>query len=139
MTVGFSFGDTELFRLRKYYREWIGSTLSTIYAQSLSKDGPMILRFKDCVDPIAIEDEGRLPCSHLQRIGRVSYCPGKVACLYVEIRHMIQIWWACYKETPGDIEPWLVGLDNIIENWDRQQVTGGVAIGYWLIDQETGK
>ena len=131
MTMGFSFGDTELFRLRKYYREWIGRTLMTIHDR-LNLTGQTVLRFRDCIDPIAIEDEGRLPCSTLQRKGKISRVDARVACILVEIRNMIQVWWKCCEETPGDVEQWLVGLDNVIENWDRMKVTGSVATGYWL-------
>ncbi len=132
MTVGMTFGNSELYRLRKYYREWIGRTLMAAHGIVPSGSKPTIFRFKDCIDPIEIDDEGRLPFSCVQRAGKVCRRRDKLTCLLVEIRNLIQVWWKCSEKTPGDVEQWLVHLDHVIETWDRQAVVGSVGEGYRL-------
>ena len=91
-----------------------------------------ILLFKDCIDPLKVEDEGRLLYSKLQREGKISRTDNKIGCLFVLIRDLIQHWWACSEENPGQIEPLLIELDRVIEVWKQEEVIGNVRIGYHL-------
>jgi hypothetical protein len=91
-----------------------------------------ILQLKNCIDPIKIEDEGRLPFSQFQKSGKNSLKRTKVACLLVAIRNLIQKWWACEKEHPNGVEPLLVELDQIIEMWRHEKVVGDVRTGFHL-------
>ena len=92
----------------------------------------VILKLKDCIDPLMIQDEGRLPCGILQRDKKISYYESEVACLFVLIRNLIQHWWGCSEENPGEIEPLLIELDHVIEAWKQEEVVGSVRIGYHL-------
>ena len=133
MTKGFTFGNPQLFMHRKYYRAWIERTLmQSVYNAVPIISQPTVLRFKDSIDPITIEDEGRLPYGHLQRGGRVSYADDKIACLFVLIRDLIQHWWECSEENPGGIEPLLIELDHVSEAWKQEEVVGSVRMGYHL-------
>ena len=135
MPYGFSFGDFTTYRLRKYYRTWIERTLQT--ASELPpnpRDRLRILHFKDCLEPPMIEDPGRLPCADLQKgeIGKMSRFQDKLACLLVMIRNLVQTWWECSKENPGRVEPLLVELDHVIEEWQWENVVGTITDGYYL-------
>ena len=133
MPKNFSFGNTRLFALRKYYRGWIERTIMTAHGVvRTSHDKLRILQLKNCIDPIKIEDEGRLPFSQFQKSGKNSFYPLRVPCLLVAIRNLIQKWWACEKEHPEGVELLLVELDQIIEMWRHEKVVGNVRIGFHL-------
>ena len=130
---GFSFGNPQLHVLRRYYHGWIERTIMTAHDMILnSHDKLRILQLKDCIGPIKIEDPGRLPFSQFQKSGKNSLKRTKVACLLVAIRNLIQKWWECEKEHPNTIEPLLIELDQVIENWQREKVVGDVRIGFHL-------
>ncbi len=130
---GLTFGDTRLYGLHKYYRGWIERTIMSAHNMILnSHDKLRILQLKDCIDPIKIEDPGRLPYSQFQKSGKNCLKKTKVACLLVTIRNLIQKWWKCEKEHPEGVEPLLVELDQIIEMWKREKVVGDVRIGFHL-------
>lgn len=133
MPIGFSFGNPRLYALHKYYRGWIERTIMNAYNVILnSHDKARILQLKNCIDPIKIEDEGRLPYSQFQKLGKNCLKRTKVACLLVAIRNLIQKWWECGEEYPQGVEPLLVELDQIIEMWRHEKVVGNVKIGYHL-------
>ncbi len=130
---GFTFGNPQLHTLRRYYRSWIERTLMTAYGIILnSHDKLRILQLKACIDPIKIEDPGRLPFSQFQKSGKNSLKRTKVACLLVAIRNLIQKWWECEKEHPENVEPLLIELDQIIEMWRHEIVVGNVKTGFHL-------
>lgn len=130
---GFSFGNPRLYALRRYYHSWIERTLITAHALLPdTHDKLRIMQFKDCIDPIKIEDNGRLPCSRFQKSGKSCFLENKNACLFVAIRNLIQKWWECEKEHPNAVEPLLIELDQIIEMWRQEMVVGNVKIGYHL-------
>ncbi len=133
MTRGISFGNSQLFVHRRYYRSWIERTLMTVY-DLLPGTGEklIILKFKDHIDPLTVRDDGCIPCATFQRDEKLSCLDNKLACLFVEIRNLIQMWWGFSEKVPGDVEQWLIHLDHVIETWDRQQVVGNVRIGYHL-------
>lgn len=130
---GFSFGNPKLYALRKYYHGWIERTLMTVHGllQS-SQDKQTIMQFKNCIDPIKIEDPGRLPCSRYQKSNNNCLIQNKTACLFVDIRTLIGTWWKYNEESPGLVEPLLIKLDYIIENWKQEEVIGNVKTGYLL-------
>ena len=135
MPYGLSFGDYATYQLRKYYRAWIERTLQI--ASELPpnpRDRLRILHFKDCLEALEIEDPGRLPCAELQKgeSGKMSRFQDKLACLLVLIRNLVQTWWECSKENPERVEPLLMELDHVIDEWQRQIVAGDVANGYSL-------
>lgn len=133
MTKGFTFGNPQLFVHRKYYRAWIERTLMAAHdLLPCTSEKRIILKFKDCVDPLSVQDEGRLPCSTFQREDQLSNLNNKLACLFVLIRDLIQHWWKCSEENPGEIEPLLIELDHVIEAWKQEEVVGSVRIGYHL-------
>lgn len=135
MPTGFTFGDFTTYRLRKYYRIWIERTLQTASGLPPNpRDRLRILHFKDCLKALKIEDPGRLPCAELQKGegGKMSRFQDKLACLLVMIRNLVQTWWECSEENPGRVEPLLVELDHVIEEWRRQIVAGGIVNGYSL-------
>ena len=130
---GITFGNPRLYGLHKYYRGWIERTIMS--AHNLIPDSHnklRILQFKDCIDPIKIQDSGRLPCSQFQKSGKNCLKENKMACLLVAIRNLIQKWWACEEEHPNAVEPLLIELDQIIETWEREKVVGDVKIGFHL-------
>ncbi len=133
MTRGFSFKNPQLFVHRKYYRAWIERTLMTAY-DLLPGTGEklIILKFKDHIDPLAVRDDGCIPCATFQREEGLSCLKNKMACLFVLIRDLIQHWWECSEEHPGRIEPLLIELDRVIEAWRQEEVVGNVRIGYHL-------
>lgn len=133
MPTGFSFGNPKLYALRKYYRGWIERTIMAAYNMiPNSHDKLRILQLKACIDPIKIEDPGRLPYSLLQKSGKNSFYPLKMPCLLVVIRNLIQKWWGCEKEHPNAVEPLLIELDQIIEMWGQEMVVGNVKIGFHI-------
>ena len=131
MPRGISFGDHKTYRLRKYYGAWIKRTLftaSNIVANPC--DRLRILHFMENLKAPAIEDPGRLPCGDLQKIGRASRFPDKIACLLVMIRHLVTTWWTCCKESPGIIESQLIELDELLDGYQGIAVYGGPEAGY---------
>lgn len=133
--VGFSFGDFETFRLRKYYRAWIERTLQSATKLPLNtRDQLRILHFGDCLEALPIQDPGRLPCAELQKgdSGKVSRRDDKLACLLTMIRNLVQRWWECSKEDPGFVESLLVELDFVIEKWQREVIVGNMKTGFSL-------
>ena len=130
---GFTFGNPQLHVLRKHYRSEIERVIMSAHNMILnSHDKLRILQLKDCVDPIKIEDPGRLPFSQFQKSGKNCLKRTKVACLLVAIRNLIQKWWECEKEHPEGVEPLLVELDQVIEMWRHEKVIGDVKIGFHL-------
>ncbi len=133
MPRGLSFGDHKTYRLRKYYGAWIERTLLTA-SNTVSNpcDRLRILHFMENLKAPAIEDPGRLPCGDLQKIGRASRFPDKVACLLVMIRHLVMTWWECNEKTPGQVESLLVELDELLDKYQDVEVTGEPEIGFKL-------
>ncbi len=130
---GFSFGNVQLYQLRKYYRSWIERTLLTAQNLPMSyRDKRNILTMLDNTDPPAIEDPGLLPCASFQKVGKLSRRDDKVVCLLVIIRNLIQVWWDCSKEHPERVESSLIELDGVIENWKREEVSGSIKTGFRL-------
>ena len=135
MPYGLSFGDYKTYQLRKYYRTWIERTLMSAWKLPIGpNDALRILQFKDNLKTPAIEDPGRLPCAELQKgeNGKMSRFQDKLACLLVMIRDLVQTWWECSKENPGRVEPLLVELDYVIEEWQWEIVIGDVIDGFNL-------
>ncbi len=130
---GTSFGDHKTYRLRKYYGAWIKRTLLTA-SNTVSNpcDRLRILHFMENLKAPAIEDPGRIPCGDLQKIGRASRFPDKIACLLVMIRHLVISWWKTNEKTPGYVESLLVELDIMIENWGSTSIIGSSREGYHL-------
>lgn len=133
MTKGFSFGNPRLYTLRKHYRSEIDRVVMAAYKLLPGSEfKKVIMQFKNCIDPIKIEDSGRLPCSQFQKSGKSCFRENKTACLYVAIRNLIQKWWGCEKEHPEGVEPLLIELDQIIEMWKQEKVVGNVRVGFHL-------
>ena len=133
MPRGITFGDHKTYRLRKYYETWIERTLLTAsYTVSNPCDRLRILHFMENLKAPAIEDPGRLPYGDLQKIGRASRFPDKIACLLVMIRHLVMSWWKCSEKNPNRVEILLIGLDCAIENWKDMKVFGIDSVGYTL-------
>jgi len=132
MTRGFSFGDHALYRRRAYYRGWIDRTLFAAWKLPLgSRVRGKIMRLKESVDSPKVKDSG-LVCSSLQKHGLRSRHDDKVACLIVMIINLIQIWRIHCDEHPGYIEDLLIELDNVIEEWTREEVVGSIRTGFKL-------
>ena len=131
MPRGISFGDHKTYRLRKYYEAWIERTLLTA-SNTVSNpcDRLRILHFMENLKAPAIEDPGRIPCGDLQKIGKMSRFPDKIACLLVIIRHLVIAWWKTNEKTPGYVESLLVELDELLDNYRYIEVIGEPEIGY---------
>lgn len=130
---GFTFGNPRLYALRRYYHGWIERTLMTVHAMLPNPhDKLTVMQFRDVIDPIKVEDNGRLPCSRYQKDGKSCFREDKTACLFVAIRNLIQKWWECGGEHPNAVEPLLVELDQAIEDWDDEAVIGSLKTGYQL-------
>ena len=131
MPRGISFGDHEIYRLRKYYGAWIERTLFTASNMVANPcDRLRILHFMENLKAPSIEDPGRIPCGDLQKIGRASRFPDKVACLLVMIRNLVLTWWEHNEETPGQVESLLVELDELLDVYQDAEVIGDPGIGY---------
>ncbi len=131
MPRGITFGDHKTYRLRKYYEAWIERTLLTASNTVANPcDRLRVLHFMENLKAPAIEDPGRIPCGDLQKIGRASRFPDKIACLLVMIRYLILTWWTCSEETPGQVESLLVELDELLDVYQDAEVVGDPEIGY---------
>ncbi len=131
MPRGITFGDHKTYRLRKYYETWIECTLLTASnIVSNPCDRLRVLHFMENLKTPAIEDPGRIPCGDLQKIGKMSRFPDKVACLLVMIRHLILTWWEHNEKIPGQVELLLAELDELLESWQCVEVFGKPEIGY---------
>ena len=131
MPRGITFGDHKTYRLRKYYGAWIERTLLTASnIVSNPCDRLRILHFMDNLKAPAIEDPGFLPCGGLQKIGKMSRFPDKVACLLVMIRHLVMSWWKYSENNPGQVESLLVELDELLDVYQDAEVIGDPEIGY---------
>ena len=78
----------------------------------------------------AIEDPGRIPCGDLQKTGKMSRFPDKMACLLVMMRHLVMTWWECSEDDPGGVESLLVELDELLDVYQDAEVIGDPEIGY---------
>ena len=134
MPRGISFGDHKTYRLRKYYGAWIERTLLTA-SNTVSNpcDRLRILHFMENLKVPAIEDPGRIPCGDLQKIGKMSRFPDKIACLLVLIRHLVLTWWKCSKKDPEQVELLLIGLDALLDEFSHTIVCGMPEHGYTLM------
>ena len=131
MPTGMTFGDHKTYRLRKYYETWIEHTLLTASnIVSNPCDRLRVLHFMENLKAPAIEDPGRVPCGDLQKIGKMSRFPDKIACLLVMIRHLIMTWWEYNENNPGHIELLLVKLDELLDGYQDAEVTGEPETGY---------
>ncbi len=133
MPRGISFGNHKTYRLRKYYGAWIERTLftaSNIVANPC--DRLRILHFMENLKAPSIEDPGRLPCGDLQKIGKMSRFPDKIACLLVIIRHLVMSWWESDEKNPEQVESLLVELDELLESWQYVEVFGNPVTGYYV-------
>ncbi len=131
MPRGISFGNFKAYRLRKYYKAWLECTLLTASRTvSNPRDRLRILHFMDNLKTPAIEDPGRIPCGDLQKIGKMSRFPDKVACLLVMIRYLVTSWWECSELSPGMVESQLVELDELLDVYQDAEVVGDPEIGY---------
>lgn len=129
---GFSFGNFQLYRLRKYYRGWIDRTLFAAWKLPLCpRDRGNIMQLKESVDPPKTEDPGLIGSS-LQKCGPLSRRDDKMACLIVMIVNLIQVWHNCSIEYPERVEDLLVELDHVIEEWAREEVIGSIGTGFKL-------
>ena len=126
-----TFGNHKTYRLRKYYGAWIERTLLTA-SNTVSNpcDRLRILHFMENLKTPAIEDPGRIPCGDLQKVGKMSRFPDKIACLLVMIRYLVTMWWVCNEENPGYVEPMLVELDELLDVYQDVEVIGDPEIGY---------
>ncbi len=133
MPRGITFGDHKTYRLRKYYEAWIERTLLTA-SNTVNNpcDRLRVLHFMENLKAPAIEDPGRLPCGDLQKTGKMSRFPDKVACLLVIIRHLVMVWWRTNEKTPGYVESLLVELDELLDNYRYVEVIGEPKIGYHM-------
>ena len=130
---GTSFGDHKTYRLRKYYKVWIETTLLTASELVPSpRDSLRILQFRDNLKTPTIIDPGRIPCGDLQLSGKMSRFDDKVACLLVAIRSLVEMWWRTNEKTPGYVESLLIELDELLESWQCVEVFGNPKIGYRL-------
>ncbi len=130
---GISFGDHKTYRLRKYYGAWIERTLftaSNIVANPC--DRLRILHFMENLKAPSIEDPGRIPCGDLQKIGKASRFPDKVACLLVMMRHLVLTWWGCDEDKPGYVESLLAELDELLDEYQNAEVFGNPITGYYI-------
>lgn len=131
MPRGITFGDHKTHRLRKYYKAWIECTLLTASNTVPNPcDRLRILHFIDNLKTPAIEDPGRIPCGDLQKVGRMSRFPDKIACLLVMLRHLVLTWWECNEKNPGGAESLLVELDELLDVYQDAEVIGDPEIGY---------
>ncbi len=131
MPRGMTFGDHKTYRLRKYYGAWIERMLLTA-SNTVSNpcDRLRILHFMDNLKAPAIEDPGRIPCGDLQKIGKASRFPDKIACLLVMIRHLVITWWEYSENNPGQVELLLVELDELLDVYQDVEVIGDSKMGY---------
>lgn len=131
MPRGFTFGDHKTYRLRKYYGAWIKHTLLTA-SNTMSNpcDRLRILHFMENLKVPSIEDPGRVPCGDLQKIGRASRFPDKIACLLVMIRHLVLTWWHFNEKNPEQVELLLVELDELLDVYQDAEVIGEPETGY---------
>lgn len=133
MPTGFTFGNHKTYRLRKYYLTWIERTLLTASNTVANPcDRLRVLHFMENLKAPTIEDPGRVPCGDLQKIGKMSRFPDKIACLLVIIRHLVMSWWKCNEENPGQVESLLVELDELLDEYQDVKVFGKPEIGYCL-------
>ena len=131
MPHGISFGDHKTYRLRKYYEAWIERTLLTASnIVSNPCDRLRILHFMENLKTPAIEDPGCIPCGDLQKIGKMSRFPDKIACLLVMIRYLVLCWWKHNEKNPGQVELLLVELDELLDVYQDAEVIGDPEIGY---------
>lgn len=129
---GFSFGDHTLYRRRVYYRGWIDRTLFSAWELPIGpNDCCSIMQLKDSVDPPKIEDPGLIGSS-LQKHDSISRRDNKMACLMVMIINLIQVWHKHSEEHPEHVEDLLTELDNVIEEWEREEVIGSIGTGFKL-------
>ena len=133
MPRGFSFGNYKTYRLRRYYLAWIECTLlEASHIVSNPCDRLRILHFMDNLKTPAIEDPGRIPCGDLQKIGKMSRFPDKVACLLVMMRYLVTSWWECSELSPGMVESQLVELDELLDVYPFVVICGMPDIGYTI-------
>lgn len=133
MPRGITFGDHKTYRLRKYYGTWIERTLLTASNIVTNPcDRLRILHFMENLKTPAIEDPGRIPCGDLQKIGKMSRFPDKIACLLVMIRHLVMMWWEHNEENPQQVESLLVELDELLYDYPYVIVCGMPDIGYTI-------
>ena len=131
MPRGITFGDHKTYRLRKYYGAWIERTLLTASSTvSNPCDRLRVLHFMENLKTPAIEDPGRIPCGDLQKVGKMSRFPDKIACLLVMIRYLVLVWWEYNENNPGQVESLLVELDELLDNYRYIEVIGKPEIGY---------
>ncbi len=131
MPRGVSFGNHKTYRLRKYYEAWIERTLLTA-SNTVSNpcDRLRVLHFMENLKAPTIEDLGRIPCGDLQKIGKMSRFPDKIACLLVMTRYLVLVWWEHNENNPGQVELLLVELDELLDSWQYVEVFGKPEIGY---------
>jgi hypothetical protein len=133
MSIGFSFGNVKLYQLRKYYRSWLENTL--LEASKLPDttwDIRLVMEFRSRLTAPFVIDDGILPCSIFQKHEAVSRSEGKMVCLIVLLRHIVQTWWECSETDPQQIEELLVHLDSVVEGWEHLQSVGNQEIGFTL-------
>ena len=131
MPHGISFGDHKTYRLRKYYEAWIERTLLMASNTVVNPcDRLRVLHFMENLKTPAIEDPGRIPCGDLQKIGKMSRFPDKIACLLVMIRYLVMTWWKHNEKNPGQVELLLIELDELLDEYQDVEVTGEPKIGY---------
>ncbi len=129
---GFSFGNVQLYQLQRYYRGWIDRTLFAAWELPIGpSDCGIIMQLKDSIDPPKVEDPGLIGSS-LQKHDAISRRDDKMACLIVMIVNLIQVWHGHSEEHPDRVENLLVELDYVIEEWEREEVTGSIRIGFKL-------
>lgn len=131
MPRGITFGDHKTYRLRKYYLAWIERTLLTASNTVVNPcDRLRVLHFMENLKAPSIEDPGRVPCGDLQKIGKMSRFPDKIACLLVTIRHLVLTWWRFNENNPEQVESLLVELDELLDGYQDVKVFGKPEIGY---------
>ena len=133
MSMGFTFGNVKLYQSRKYYRKWLENSL--LEASKLPDNIPdmrLIMEFRGKLDAPSVIDDGILPCSIYQKHEDVSRSDHKMACFVVFLRHLVQSWHEYNADDPQKIEPLLIRLDSLIENWDDTKVIGHELTGYHL-------
>lgn len=129
---GFTFGNYRLYQLQRYYRGWIDRTLFAAWQLPIGpSDCGIMMQLKESVDPPKVEDPGLIGSS-LQKCGSLSQRNDKMACFIVMIVNLIQVWHGCNEENPERVEDLLVELDNVIEEWAREEVVGNIGIGFRL-------
>ncbi len=133
MPTGMTFGNHKTYRLRKYYKAWIETTLLTASELVPSPgDRLRILQFRDNLKTPAIVDPGRIPCGDLQLRGKMSRFDDKIACLLVMIRSLVETWWVFSKNSPAEVERLLVELDELLDVYPSVVVCGMPDIGYTI-------